>query len=173
MYYDWNNEEIDFKFKVIDNGFTHKTFTEYLDEIKKKVDKEIEEEINKPIKMEEMRFTYDDEYADYYMHKLDFCGCGCPQVALDAVAKILFTLKEWSMFTYSYERKAKRFEDWFGCDARDFDSPACGLLLSVLYMLDDKGFTEHGSSIFGCWLTEDGERLLWSIVKDKKIYEEA
>lgn len=35
-----------------------------------------------------------------------------------------------------------------------------GLLQFMAYILDDRGFTEHGSSIGGCWLTEKGEMFL-------------
>ena len=40
------------------------------------------------------------------------------------------------------------------------DSIQYGMLQFLAYVLDDYGFTEHGSGIGGCWLTEDGERLL-------------
>ena len=30
----------------------------------------------------------------------------------------------------------------------------------MMYVLDYKGFTEHGGSIGGCWLTDKGRRLL-------------
>lgn len=40
------------------------------------------------------------------------------------------------------------------------DSMNYGMLQLLAYVLDSYGFTEHGSSVGGCWLTKDGERLL-------------
>ena len=40
------------------------------------------------------------------------------------------------------------------------DSIQYGMLQFLAYVLDSYGFTTHGSGIGGCWLTEDGERLL-------------
>ena len=30
----------------------------------------------------------------------------------------------------------------------------------MMYVLDHNGFTEHGNSIGGCWITDKGRRLL-------------
>lgn len=43
----------------------------------------------------------------------------------------------------------------------------------MMYILDDKDFTTHGSSIDGCWLTKKGQRLLtvleaWRTREDKE-----
>ena len=37
------------------------------------------------------------------------------------------------------------------------------LVLCLAYELDRAGFTEHGSSIYSCWLQEDGKYFLWAI----------
>ena len=40
------------------------------------------------------------------------------------------------------------------------DSMNYGILQFLAYILDSYGFTEHGSSVGGCWLTKEGEKLL-------------
>ena len=40
---------------------------------------------------------------------------------------------------------------------------------TVAYELDRANFTDHGTSIFGCWLTEDGEYLLWAIKEAENL----
>ena len=41
-----------------------------------------------------------------------------------------------------------------------YQSVKTEMIKCMKYVLDSYGFTEHGGGIGGCWLTEDGERLL-------------
>lgn len=72
----------------------------------------------------------------------NWCGCGQPKRVLDAMRSYLAS-----------------FEDR-GTDARFtpmFDDLAT---LMIAYRADELGLTEHGSSIFGAWLTDAGSRWL-------------
>ena len=111
------------------------------------------------IKRQDKEFEqYDDDLTAiikyYYYEKLGWCGCGTPADALEAVAEYLqsVTLKEID------ERNAY-YKDHYGCD-RLWNNK---LLMCLAYTLDNAGFTDHGSSINWCWLTDDGEYFLWAI----------
>ena len=81
----------------------------------------------------------------YYYEKLEWCGCGMPGEAMRTIAK------------YLEDRQEKRSH-------KDDDS----LLLCLAYELDRAGFTDHGSSVYGCWLTDDGRYFLWAIKEADK-----
>lgn len=57
-----------------------------------------------------------------------------------------------------YDGVLQRYKEDLHID--DNDSLQSGLLQFMMYILDHKGFTEHGGSIGGCWLTDKGRRLL-------------
>ncbi len=86
---------------------------------------------------------------DFIGGKLGFCGCGDPDEALNYIKCVLQSIE-------------------------DRQKPECDFRLNIvnlialtgkahyftLYFLDDKGLTEHGSSVGGCWLTQKGSELL-------------
>ena len=92
----------------------------------------------------------------YYYEKLGWCGCGCPGEAMREVAKYL----EARSLDYP-ESDAKMKEYFQGGDGNN-------LVLCIAYELDRAGFTEHGSSIYSCWLTDDGKYFLWAIQEADK-----
>lgn len=85
------------------------------------------------------------ELNDWVFGELGFCGCGDPAGALTFLRDTLNLMNQ--EFYSRYAEMQKRFPD----------GP---LSWSYLYMLDDKGLTEHGSNIRGCWLTEKGQTIL-------------
>lgn len=90
--------------------------------------------------------------CDNYFGKLNWCGCGIPDDALDEVQKVL----EWA--------------STFG--NREIIDTGNPLILCLLYTLDAAGFLEHGSSIYGSWLTETGEEFLKALkYKAKKAWD--
>ena len=93
----------------------------------------------------------------YYYEKLGWCGCGLPGDAMRAIAKYL----EARSLTYP-ESNAKMKEN-FPPNGDDNE-----LVLCLAYELDRAEFTEHGSSIFSCWLTDDGKYFLWAIQEAEK-----
>lgn len=85
------------------------------------------------------------EIHDWLFCDLGFCGCGDPEAALEFLRDTLNLLN-------------KEFDErWDGMQKRFPDGP---MSWTYLYMLDDKGLTEHGSNIRGCWLTDKGKDIL-------------
>lgn len=93
----------------------------------------------------------------YYYEKLGWCGCGCPGEAMRAVAKYL------EARSLEYPESDKKMNEFFPPSGDD--NP---LVLCLAYTLDAARFTDHGSSVFGCWLTDDGKYFLWAIKEAEK-----
>jgi len=116
--------------------------------------------IEKLKKVDNTDFPYTDENSVSWSSKssylqieyLGFCGCGDPTSAMILIRDILNSIKEG------------------GTDQTLF--PSDGLYYFMLYWLDDKGFTEHGTSIHGCWLTDLGKEILndinWCLENEKE-----
>ena len=96
---------------------------------------------------------------DYYMfEELGLCGCGVPEGTYEAIRLYLQIRKNWYEDKIEYVEVNRRYLTDLHID--DADELQSGILQFMMYVLDDIGFTDHGSSIGGCWLTDDGERLL-------------
>ncbi len=88
---------------------------------------------------------------------LGFCCCGDPGDNARYVHGALKLLHERSAgnrpsaLPEAWKAATERFEAYFSCArSREF----------MLYWLDSKGFTEHGSSLYDCWLTKKGDQAL-------------
>lgn len=96
---------------------------------------------------------------NYYMfERLGLCGCGLPEETYETIRLYLQIRKDWYTDKIDYVEVTRRYLTDLHID--DADELQSGILQFMMYILDDKGFTTHGSSIGGCWLTDDGERLL-------------
>ena len=96
---------------------------------------------------------------DFYMYeKMDLCGCGIPEDTYEAIRRYLRIRKSCFEENLSWEDITERYRANLHIDYDD--SMNHGILQFLAYILDSYGFTEHGSSVGGCWLTEEGERLL-------------
>ena len=96
---------------------------------------------------------------DFYMHeKMGLCGCGSPEDTYEVIRRYLHIRKARFRDDLSYDLVKESYNVNLHMDYDD--SIQYGMLQFLAYVLDDYGFTEHGSGIGGCWLTEDGERLL-------------
>lgn len=84
---------------------------------------------------------------------LGFCGCGNPEQDIIFIKNILDLRNKWhnDKLTYKKYRKLikKEFIKNWEC-AEEY----------ILYMLNDKEFLEHGSSVGGSWLLNKGHKLL-------------
>ena len=89
---------------------------------------------------------------------LGICGCGNPEDAYKAVHEIMLLIREI---------KEAPSKDLYSKYSDLTDNPYA---LTVLYMLDDREFLEHGTSIHGCWLTTKGKQLLEAL-DILKVYE--
>ena len=96
---------------------------------------------------------------DYYMfEELGLCGCGVPEETYKVIRRYLHVRNDWSTNKIRYDEMKKRYLTELHIDPDD--ELQFGILQFFAYVLDDRGFTDHGGSIGGCWLTDDGERLL-------------
>jgi hypothetical protein len=98
-----------------------------------------------------------EELASFFAYDLlGLCGCGNPEDAWDVIRRVL------RIRSLCREREYDEIKQMYKDELRlDIDNDVdWGILQFILYILDDKGLVEHGSSIGGCWLTELGEMYL-------------
>lgn len=97
--------------------------------------------------------------------RLPICGCGRPDMIVALLRDYLLSLKhqkeEWDadppVFPYQIDLAGKRFEPWIlTADTAD------GEILRELigHIADHAELTEHGGSVLGAWITEDGLKAL-------------
>ena len=84
--------------------------------------------------------TEQDVQIDNLMERLDFCNCGMPEKALAAVRDCLLSIN-----TLEYPREPG---EWI-----------------TVYLLESKGYLEHGSNICAAWPTPSGEALLTELLE--------
>lgn len=94
----------------------------------------------------------------FYYEKLNWCGCGDPDIAKRVVRDYLEVINDKFDSDVTFEKK-------FGVDLV-YDND---LLLCLAYTIDAAGFTEHGSSISGAWLTDEGKMFLWLLQQNKEL----
>lgn len=98
---------------------------------------------------------------------LGFCGCGRPEDPLETVLGVLSAFEAM--------RAARDVKDDATANMAweqihriaPTEGEYAGLGYSLLYMLDDKGLIDHGSSVHGSWLTDDGKEFLARLRKWK------
>lgn len=99
--------------------------------------------------------SWDSKMSYVSIELLGSCGCGNPEANVDYVEKmILHHVADWST---SPGRSSQTTQE-------EYNDPAVQFFL---YWADDKGLSEHGSSIFGSWLTDKGRQLLTDIAEAK------
>lgn len=99
-----------------------------------------------------------DEIISFYQYEwMDLCGCGNPEYTLEVIRLILNIQNDFheGKIESPYEECRKVFNI-----NNDNYVIQDGLVQFVMYQLDSYGFLEHGGSIGGAWLTEDGKDLL-------------
>ena len=102
----------------------------------------------------EIEDIVEDCLKEFHYEDLGLCGCGCPEETYEVIRKILNIQSS----NAKWETKQKQFSEL--CNADMDNANYSGLIQFVLYVLDNKGFLEHGSSIGGSWLTEKGKIYL-------------
>jgi hypothetical protein len=91
-----------------------------------------------------------NEEISSLLSQVMFCGCGCPEEALQYVGRILAAIRERkdSAWTINNVDAAVGLPE---------DHPAYWVLF---YHLDACHLIEHGGNVSGCWLTAKGEEVL-------------
>lgn len=95
----------------------------------------------------------------FYYDVLVFCGCGCPSEAIDFVLYFLncFIDEQWKetilLDLFSLKECLK------GLKGFDDESGIPCVVEFMLHYLDKLGLSEHGSSVYGSWLTDAG--IMW------------
>lgn len=88
-----------------------------------------------------------------------FCGCGCPEDVMRFIGQVLAEKQK-----ISDAPVPKNFNDTNLWDEINKLLPSTDMKSWVVsYLLDSKGFTEHGGGVGGSWLTGEGLELLEAI----------
>lgn len=96
---------------------------------------------------------------DYIMYeKLGLCGCGSPEDTYEIIRRYLHVRKDAHDGNLPYNEVYDRYMSDLHINCSD--ELQYGILQFLMYILDSYGFTEHGCSVSGCWLTESGEMLM-------------
>lgn len=117
--------------------------------------------IEKLKKVDDSEYPYLDDEGTSHRSKSDYlqqnclnsCGCGDPNSAMKIVRDTLQYCIDW-------KDKKGVYIDWL---VKNVFGGIEGAAYFVLYFLDHNGYTEHGSSVHGSWLTDKGEELLGDI----------
>lgn len=90
---------------------------------------------------------------------LGFCGCG------DASDNLLHIMTVLSLLESRSEGERSEYMEWYAKLKAYFGTETHAQFF--YYWLDERGFTEHGGSVFGSWLTPKGKDLLRALEKWK------
>ena len=94
----------------------------------------------------------------FYYEKLNWCGCGDPDRAKKVVRDYLEVVNDkFDSNTDFYEKFGVKYV---------YDDK---LLLCLAQTLDAAGFTDHGTSISGAWLTNEGKMFFWLLQQNKEL----
>lgn len=107
----------------------------------------------------------------FYFEKLNWCGCGNPEIVKYEILKYLRIKDWWYDIDYSsetYKLLSRKFREAFGVN----DVYGSPLLLALAYTLDAAGFTEHGSSIGGAWITDEGRMFMFLLENNPDVVNE-
>ena len=100
-----------------------------------------------------------DELVSFFMFdKVRICGCGLPEDTYNVIRKVLTIQDAYHKDAMSYSEIQTACLEDLGLDVKSNDGN--GMHQFILYILDNCGLVEHGSSIGGCWLTEEGKMCL-------------
>jgi hypothetical protein len=97
---------------------------------------------------------------------IGFCGCGAAWESLAYVKRSLELVKHvkeeiWDKFdSFSFMDKGKQdaYKKHEAIEKEHYGSEGAEYFMK--YWMDNEGLTEHGSSVNGAWLEDDGYKLL-------------
>ena len=107
---------------------------------------------------------YDEQLMEecedfFYYEKLNWYGFGSPEEAKRVIRDYLKIVDNNS------DKKREGLKERFGAEYV-YDNE---LLLCFSYTMDAAEFTEHGSSIGGAWISEEGKMFLWLLEHNKEL----
>jgi len=101
---------------------------------------------------------YDSESEAMYYDQIGLCGCGCPEDVHKFLLDCMSSKNENYPNLIDYKKVVELIKSQPEVVAE-----------FVLHFLDNRGLTEHGSSVYGSWLTERGEQVLEIGVMDEHL----
>lgn len=106
---------------------------------------------------------YEEYLIDYLMDFFSFdilglCGCGSQEDTQFVIWRYLTIRKRYFDERLSWNQVQELYKSELNIDTDN--EMHYGLLQFLMYVLDDKGITAHGSGIGGAWLTRLGEMYL-------------
>lgn len=104
--------------------------------------------------------VHHDGIAGWCGSFLGLCGCGCPEETLDTALGVLSAIEVRSAAWEANDDSAAEQAYEQLNRLAPFEGEHAGLGYAFMYMLDAHGLLEHGSSIGGSWLTDDGKEFL-------------
>ena len=87
---------------------------------------------------------YKNEFTEKFMHRHGFCNCANPDELINQVRRYL-----------------KRRKHPINTSNKD---------LLMAYFCDKYGYTDHGGSVFGAWVSQKGEKLLKEMEENEILY---
>ena len=104
----------------------------------------------------------DDEFiTDFFICVFNFCGCGCLTLSAKFIKEVLNCFEEEEGWSAPHLK----------LDKLDSYTNNKGITDFILHFLDTYGITEHGTSVYGSWLTIEGQKLkeyLNEAIKDEE-----
>ena len=97
---------------------------------------------------------YHDAESFIIEHMFGFCGCGNPTSVIHYISNTLQHIADLQDLVWTDKLT---YHDWRADEILIHGS--AGAATFIYYVLDKKGFTEHGCSVPG-WLTDAGKELL-------------
>lgn len=98
----------------------------------------------------EGKLHYDTAEDVIAVGQLNFCGCGSPEAALEHIYKRLRAYEDCREEKITYDERDKVFLSE-------------GEMYFFLYWADNKGYMDHGTSVWSGWVTEKGKILMEDI----------
>lgn len=102
----------------------------------------------------EIKYIVEDCLNEFHYEDLGLCGCGCPKETHEVI-RLILNIQQADI---DWNERQKQFSNL--CNTNMNNENYSGLIQFVLYILNDKEFLEHGSSIGGSWFTEKGKIYL-------------
>jgi hypothetical protein len=91
----------------------------------------------------------DNEFiTNFFIYVFNFCGCGCLTLSADFIKEVLNCFEE-----------EEDLSPHLNLDKLEEYTNNKGITDFILHFLDTYGITDHGSSVYGSWLTLEGQKL--------------